>query len=92
MINKIELCKICKINMPSCDNRLIKYAPLTIKEPCPTCDNCKEFWLKSVSEFIGSKNDKGGGIYTFEDGTVKEISEEEWIKENPHEKALRYYK
>ncbi len=92
MNTEAETCKICNTNPSSIDYRLMKFSPLLIKEPCPTCEHCKEFWLKTVSQFIDSKKNYGSGIYTYENGAVKEISDEEWNKENPQAEALRYHK
>lgn len=84
-----ELCKICMANPSSIDHRLNQFPSITTKEPCPTCDDCKELWLKKLSEFLIGK-DNGSGIYTYEDGIVKEISEEEWMNMYPDTFPLRY--
>ena len=87
----IELCTICKNNNASIDSRLTQYPGITLKEPCPTCDNCKEFWLSSLSDYMKkSGNDEDSGIYTFADGAVKYISENEWFSKYPHALPLRY--
>jgi hypothetical protein len=88
---KEELCRICCDNTASMDDRLTQFPGFTVKEPCPTCDECKELWLKKLSEFL-KENNEGSGIYTYSNGRVKEISEDEWMDSNPNASPLRYGK